>query len=741
MLGKGWNFNIDAMFYNRTCNRGGERRWLIGLLSLLLYLPLSPRAQKPADPDFIRGFAVRYELFASLEGRDMTVLEKLYLQNNAEQPVSVLKLRLYPNSYSSDSTRLSQELMEKNGDLRLYFASPSARGRISGLDFREVDEDGEVVGVPISLQDPQGTGETLLLTLPRALAPGQRMILQTPFLLKLPERILDLGYQKGVSYLKDWFIQVEEPSDAAVVPPVALSLYLPETATGEIWMKAPGEAPSVVRPEKEHHYQLEMNVEAMLAVVDSAGVGAEDIHWPDSGDLDKDEAQAGKFFDRLLPGPLASKRPERPEALMAEVLSARQGDYGAGGKPTRTAFLMNFKEADRVRYLSFSPAAGYNKYDQWMVGALVHNYGLPTTPFHFLLAPLYSTGDKTLSGLGRLSYSWRRPFSSWQLSVDAGSYAFNSYGGYEDVEGNLVPEGRMRLIRGVPALSYRWHPDHGDLRKTAEVSARAYLLYKDSWMVNVDDNELFLDKRMTAIAELEATVGSERALYPYRLSARLLGDDQFLRAELTGHYFLNYDAKGNGLQLRGYAGKFFYLTEKNLQSTSRLSPYNLSLSGETGDQDFTYSHYFVGRNEYDGWMSQQMTATGGFFKVSTPYQINPIGQTDQWLTAINLSTDLPEAVNPFALLPFRMPVRVFADFGTYGDLWQENPAAGRFLYDAGLSVSVLKEAVTVYFPLLYSKIYRDTYKSMGDMGTYSKRIRFSIDLGRLLPGRLREDLR
>jgi hypothetical protein len=183
------------------------------------------------------------------------------------------------------------------------------------------------------------------------------------------------------------------------------------------------------------------------------------------------------------------------------------------------------------------------------------------------------------------------------------------------------------------------------------------------------------------------------------------------------------------------------MVDKSDQSHYNLENYFFDLSGNSGKEDFTFNDYFVGRNVYRGWMSQQMTTGGGFFKVSTPYQTDPVGLTDNWLAAINLTSDVPEGINPFSVLPFRLPLRVFLDVGTYSDLWSENPVAGRFLYDAGLQVSLFKEAVTIYMPVLYSKIYRDTYKSMNDLGEFAQRLRFSIDLGRLLPKRLYPDLK
>ena len=52
------------------------------------------------------------------------------------------------------------------------------------------------------------------------------------------------------------------------------------------------------------------------------------------------------------------------------------------------------------------PAIGVNSYDKLMIGAFVTNMKLPPSKFQFLLAPMYATGSKNLTGLGFASYSF-----------------------------------------------------------------------------------------------------------------------------------------------------------------------------------------------------------------------------------------------------------------------------------------------------------------------------------------------
>ncbi|HRH61630.1 MAG TPA: hypothetical protein PL045_13725, partial [Chitinophagaceae bacterium] len=89
---------------------------------------------------------------------------------------------------------------------------------------------------------------------------------------------------------------------------------------------------------------------------------------------------------------------------------------------------------------------------------------------------------------------------------------------------------------------------------------------------------------------------------------------------------------------------------------------------------------------------------------------------------------IPDNINPLNVLPFKLPVKFFIDIGTYSEAWKDNPATGRFLYDAGLQLSLFKEGINIYLPLLYSKVYSDYYKSVYPEKRFSKTISFSINL-------------
>jgi len=121
----------------------------------------------------------------------------------------------------------------------------------------------------------------------------------------------------------------------------------------------------------------------------------------------------------------------------------------------------------------------------------------------------------------------------------------------------------------------------------------------------------------------------------------------------------------------------------------------------------------------------------GFFKVNTNMLNNQVGKTDDWLISLNLASDLPDNINPLSILPIKIPIKIFADAGTYAEAWKDNPASGRFIYDAGIQLPLFHSFINIYIPIIYSKVYRDYYKFYVPEKKFLKTIAFNINLQKL----------
>jgi len=246
--------------------------------------------------------------------------------------------------------------------------------------------------------------------------------------------------------------------------------------------------------------------------------------------------------------------------------------------------------------------------------------------------------------------------------------------------------------------------------------------------VGTDTSDV-VEKRSASryLNQLQLVAEDNRALYPYRAQLQVEQADGFVRAAFTGHYFFNYANNKSGLRVRLFAGKFFYTGAKTISKQFDTDRYHLNMTGANGYEDYTYSNYFLGRNEFEGTGNRQIMMRDGAFKVRTDLLSSKIGKTDNWLGAVNFVSDIADK---------KFPIKVFADIGTYAEAWQSDAQTSRFLFDAGLQLSLLHETVNVYLPLVSSKEFRDYFKSTLGKNYLFKTISFSIDIQNFRLGKI-----
>jgi V8-like Glu-specific endopeptidase len=398
----------------------------------------------------------------------------------------------------------------------------------------------------------------------------------------------------------------------------------------------------------------------------------------------------------------------------------------ANRKPVKLTALFNLSETNKYNYVSVAPAIGFNNYDKVMIGGLIHNYQLPLNRFHFIAGALYGTASQKLNGFGRVSYNTFKKAYHLETALSYISYSQDDF--TKEDNRKLI----QRLQRWVPSVKVTLYNKDATVTQRFTVQAKTFLLNEDALNFPTDTlNPITTIAKKSIINRLSFSVSDTRILYPYDLTFSADQGKNFMRTGLTAKYFFNYAEGKSGMSARLFAGKFFYLNRATSNMQLENERYFLNMTGPKGDEDYTYSDYFIGRNEYQNWMSQQIMERDGFFKVNTDLFNNKVGKTDDWLTSINLVADLPDNVNPLRVLPVKIPFKIFADVGTYSEAWKNNPATGRFIYDAGIQLSFIRRMVNIYIPVLYSKVYKDYYKTTITQNRFLKTLSFNIDLSQL----------
>jgi len=409
-------------------------------------------------------------------------------------------------------------------------------------------------------------------------------------------------------------------------------------------------------------------------------------------------------------------------------------------KGLKTAFigdiksLVQWSKKPTKDLILFGPALGANSYDKFMAGAFVTNMKLPPPRLQFLVAPMYATGSKKLTGLGFLYYSLypNQLFRKIEFGVNASTFTADTY---TDNDNNKVYLGFRKIVPGIKLTLKEKNPRSNLNRfiqfKTFLMNEDGLGFYRDTTISGIDttiSTKYRITDNNRTLNQLRIVIENNRVLYPYKGELKIEQGKDFVRTAFTGNYFFNYPKKG-GLDVRFFAGKFFYRGSKTFTRQFATDRYHLNMTGANGYEDYTYSEYFMGRNKFEGLASQQIMVRDGAFKVRTDLLADKVGKTDDWLIAANFSTTIPDAVNPLSVLPVKIPLKVFFDLGTASEAWKPNAESDRFLFDAGLQIPLFRETINIYIPLLYSNVYKEYIQStIEKKQRFWKKISFSIDI-------------
>ena len=383
--------------------------------------------------------------------------------------------------------------------------------------------------------------------------------------------------------------------------------------------------------------------------------------------------------------------------------------------------------------LVVSPLIGLNSYDKLMVGGIITNYRLPASRFQFMVAPLYSTGAKKLNGVGKINYTAypKGPVSKLNLFINGSSFSMRSF---EKDDGEEVTAAFQKIVPGF-RLTLKEKKARSSINRY--IQWKTFLINEESFRISYDSvftpTDTFVTQDVATIDnsrtlhQLKFVIQNFRTLYPYRAELNLEQGKNFVRAGFTGNYFFNYSKKG-GVDIRLFAGKFFYINDPSLSEKFNTDRYKLKLTSVSGFEDYTYSDYFFGRNKFDGAASQQLMIRDGGLKLRVDqFEGDPDFsdriRSDNLLFALNLSSSLP-----YGILPKFIPLKVFADFGTTDGMWKKENNYGKLAFVAGLQLSLFHKTVNIYAPLLYSKEFKDLLISDPANNKFSKKLSFSIDI-------------
>lgn len=411
-------------------------------------------------------------------------------------------------------------------------------------------------------------------------------------------------------------------------------------------------------------------------------------------------------------------------------------------KNTRITSFFNFNNTATTKYIGISPAFGFNNYDKLSLGLLIHNYNLPVNPFRFVVTPMYATGSKQLVGYARAGYAFYPKGKLQQVELYASGARFNTDNGI-GLDNEKVFKAFSKVTPGI----------YLELKKKRPATSLVKWMDIKTWIISEQQLEqkqqpapadsLYYTAKAgsatTVIPQVTLGLTDDRGLYPWNVELGVQQVKQIVRTTVTANYFLNFNAEQQGIAVRFFFGKIFYTKSKTDQLRAENSRYHFTMYGPNGVQDYTYSNAFAERNQSTDLFGRQIMMRDGGFKYRSDYsaiqpglKTNGIDFFDNWLSSANFEIDIPRKINPLAILPVKLPLRIFADVGTSASPWEANSELPKFLYSIGLELELFK-VLKVYYPFIQSSAFKEPNSvndptKPGGPGWWQKWLTFSVDI-------------
>lgn len=359
--------------------------------------------------------------------------------------------------------------------------------------------------------------------------------------------------------------------------------------------------------------------------------------------------------------------------------------------------------------INYLPVFGANDRNGFMAGIVFHNYSLYAKPVDIALAPMYSFGNGRFTGVGELIFNIRPLVGPKRIALGTRIKSY-TYDQYQDASGGKQD---LSFIRVSPFLQIESQPKDVHAKIRHILNYTSHLLFTDSARTHAQADGSSMQMPHTVFSfvnVLKYDFRNTRMVNPFNFNAQLQHSATMARISGSLDYLLLL-VPGKSLSIRLFAGTFL------AGSSNERAYYAIRASGYTGAQDYLFDGNFYDRFPPQGGFFQgQFLDRDGGLKVWTPW-----GQSQQWLAGINLKSPRLR----------KFPVRLFADA-----VMCDGRALGndKVLWDAGINVTVIKDLVEVYFPLVYNRDIKDALTLNGFK--WYQTFRFTFNIHNLEPGRL-----
>ncbi len=339
-------------------------------------------------------------------------------------------------------------------------------------------------------------------------------------------------------------------------------------------------------------------------------------------------------------------------------------------RPLKFVFMKDLEDPYYNQIL-YVPTLGYNFYDGFSPGMILHNKTILDKPFVFELNPAYSTKSNSISGAA--SFALNQNYRNNNLYTIRYS-ANTSYFHY-------APDASYLKLNPMIQMYIR-QENFRDNRKQLFVIRHV--------MVNREKSDIVLDNTDENYSVFNVKYYNTRTEVVNHVNfvADVQMANKFGKASAEMEY-RKLLKNNRQINFRLYLGSFLYK-----KTTSDF--FSFALDRPT---DYLFDHNYFGRSESSGLFSQQFIMSEGGFKskLENPY-------ANQWITAFNGSCSIWNWVE------------VYGDLGLLKNKFQKE----KFVYDSGIRLNLVSNYFELFFPFYSNNGWEIKQKK------YPEKIRFII---------------
>ncbi len=380
-------------------------------------------------------------------------------------------------------------------------------------------------------------------------------------------------------------------------------------------------------------------------------------------------------------------------------------------KPIQLNFLTKFQNPYYLQ-LNYLPLIAGNYYNGLMLGIGLHNYELFQKKFEFAIAPMYAFRSKTLAGNADICYNLRpkHRFEKITFGAKIKSYNYDEFK-FDDINklnNTNYEDFKFAYYKLAPYLTFNFKKKKYNNNIQQSIKATFNFIYVDSLQINsIDDgniNSFSTKLTQSNINQIEYNYANKHILHNHKLQVMLLQAKAVSRVGVTLNYNPRITPKKT-IEIRMFAGVFLSGNE------SDKAFYRFRMRGQNGGDDYLFETNSVARNLNSGIGFMQFNDVEGAFKVYTP-----LGNSTKWIASLNIKT------------PNLFIFKLYADLGIAD---KSSLLNDKILYNAGVNITLIRDIVDVYIPLLFNKDIKNVLELNNINGL--DRIRFTFNLHKLEP--------